>query len=256
MNLQTLNDKKLFVLDMDGTIYLGDKLFPWTLDFLQRVKHNNQQYIFFTNNSSKHRDAYLEKLSKMGITDCRVVTSGDVTIDYLKREYNSKKVFLLGTRYLRESFAQAGIVLTDDVPDVTVVGFDTELCYERLSKACHYIRNSSPFIATHLDLNCPTEDGFIPDCGAICALITASTSKQPKYLGKPFPETVDAIINVTGFKKDEIVFVGDRLYTDIAIGKNNGITSVLVLSGETTVADLELSDIKPDFVVNSLKDLL
>lgn len=142
--------------------------------------------------------------------------------------------------------------MTDTDPDVVVVSFDTSLTYEKIERACTFIREGAHFIATHPDLNCPTEDGFIPDCGAMCAMVTASTGVEPRYLGKPFKETVDMIKLITGRGNDEIAFVGDRLYTDIAIGVNNGITSILVLTGETSLADVERSPIKPDFIFDSL----
>ncbi len=250
-----LLQKKLFVLDMDGTIYLGDRLLDTTPRFFGALRRNGQDFVCFTNNSSKGASDYVAKLSRMGITGCDVITSGDVTIDYLQRIHGGQSVYLLGTPSLRASFVAAGIRVTDDTPDVVVVGFDTTLVYERLSAACHYIRGGATFVATHLDVNCPTEDGFIPDCGAICAAIALSTGASPKYLGKPFVETVDAIVNATGVQKSDMVFVGDRLYTDIATGYNNGITTVLVLTGETTVDDLAHSEIQPDFVCNSLGDL-
>lgn len=254
-NKQVLRSKKLFVLDMDGTFYLGDTLLEGSLQFIDKLKNAGKEFLFFTNNSSRISEYYKNKLSKMGceVEQDRIVTSGDVTISYLLDNYPSKKIFLVGTKLLEKSFKDAGLKLVQDNPDIVVVGFDTTLTYEKVSKACKYIREGALFIATHLDLNCPTEDGFIPDCGSMCAMITASTGVKPKYLGKPFKETLDAIIKKTGCNKEEIAFIGDRLYTDIAIGVNNGVTSVLVLSGETKEDDLKKSEVKPDFVFPALK---
>jgi 4-nitrophenyl phosphatase len=253
-NFSILKNKKLFVLDMDGTFYLGDHLIDGALDFIRKLEETKKGFLFFTNNSSRIAAFYRKKLSGMGceVDINSIVTSGDVTIRYLQQNYQGKKVYLVGTPLLEESFKQAGIILVEDKPDIVVIGFDTTLTYEKLTMACSYIRGGALFLATHLDLNCPTEDGFIPDCGSICALITASTGVKPKYLGKPFLETIDMIKIITGMNNDEIAFVGDRLYTDIAIGVNNGVTSVLVLTGETSEADLEKSDIIPDFVFSSL----
>ena len=145
--------------------------------------------------------------------------------------------------------------MVEENPDVVVMSFDTTLTYEKISQACTFIRNGAKFLATHMDLNCPTEDGFIPDCGAMCAMIEASTGVKPKYLGKPFIETVDMIKLITGRENDELAFVGDRLYTDIATAVNNGITGILVLSGETSPQDVEKSDVKPDFVFDSLETI-
>ncbi len=256
-NTQILLNKKLFVLDMDGTFYLGDRLIPGSLEFIRKLEQTGKGFLFFTNNSSKVASFYKQKLAAMGclVKEDTIVTSGDVTIKHLQEKHPGKKVFLLGTELLRSSFIKSGIELEESKPDIVVVGFDTTLAYERVSLACRYIRDGAEFIATHPDLNCPTEDGFIPDCGAMCALITASTGVKPKYLGKPYAETIDMIHRITGMRNEDIVFIGDRLYTDIAIGVNNGVTSVLVLSGETAPEDLKLSEIQPDFVFSSLKDL-
>ncbi|HHY82548.1 MAG TPA: HAD-IIA family hydrolase [Clostridiales bacterium] len=250
-------NKKYFILDMDGTFYLGDQILDGSLKFLERVKAAGKHFLFFTNNSSKNRRVYLEKLAKMGcyITEDLIVTSGMVTIHYLKQILKIRKVYLLGTPALEEDFQSNGIVLTDSNPDAVIAGFDTTITYEKLKIACTLIRNGVPFIATHPDNNCPTEYGPIPDCGAICAFITQSTGSVPKYLGKPYKETLDFITNYLNCSKDELVFVGDRLYTDIAIGAKNGATSVLVLTGETRLEDLKHSDVQPDIIVERLVDL-
>ncbi|NLO82489.1 MAG: HAD-IIA family hydrolase [Clostridiales bacterium] len=258
MRIDQLKEKKYFVLDMDGTFYLGDKLLDGSLDFVKRTEEAGKRFIFFTNNSSKNSSVYKQKLAGMGcfVDESNIVTSGMVTVEYLKRHYKNCQVYLLGTPMLHEEFHKNGIPIVEDKPDVVVVGFDTTLTYDKLSRACAFIRQGLPFIATHLDLNCPTEDGFIPDCGAICAFITASTGVRPKYLGKPFIETLEYLLKYLGCSREEMVFIGDRLYTDIAIGVKHGVTSVLVLTGETKREDLERSDIKPDFVFNRLADLI
>jgi HAD superfamily hydrolase (TIGR01457 family) len=253
-----LKDKKYFILDMDGTFYLGDRLLNGSLEFIEHLKNTGRDFLFFTNNSSKNAKAYADKLAKMGcyVKEGKVVTSGMVTIDYLKKHYGDPRVYLLGTPMLEEDFLNSGIALVEDEPDVVVVGFDTTVTYKKLTVACDFIREGKPFIATHLDLNCPTEDGFIPDCGAICAFITASTGVKPKYIGKPFRETLDYIIDYLQCEPEEIVFTGDRLYTDIAIGYNYGVTSVLVLTGETKRDDLKNASVQPDIIVERLSDLI
>lgn len=254
-NLDALKQKHLFVLDMDGTFYLGNKLIEGSLDFLDKLNKTGREFLFFTNNSSRTSAFYQEKLAGMGcyVEEEKIVTSGDVTIKYLNENYPQAGVFLVGTELLRESFIKGGVRLVGENPDVVVMSFDTTLTYEKISQACTFIRNGAQFLATHMDLNCPTEEGFIPDCGAMCAMIEASTGVKPKYLGKPFIETVDMIKLITGRKNDELAFVGDRLYTDIATAVNNGITGILVLSGETSPQDVERSDVKPDFVFDSLE---
>ena len=185
-----VRDVELFVLDMDGTFYLGDKLIEGSLEFIRKVKETGRNFVFFTNNSSRIPSFYRQKLARMGceVGEGEVMTSGDVTIAWLQANYPGKKIYLVGTPLLEESFREGGINLVNEDPDIVVIGFDTTLTYEKLERACTFIRNGAMFIATHLDINCPTEDGFIPDCGAMCALITKSTGVEPRYLGKPLPK--------------------------------------------------------------------
>ena len=249
--------KKLYVLDMDGTIYLGSRLFPETIPFLKRVKEHGKRYIFFTNNSSRSPETYVKRLNGMGIQASRedIVTSGDVMIHFLKTYRPGKKVYLLGTPDLRRSFQEAGIPLTEEMPDIVLLGFDTTLTYEKLERACHYIRSGAEFLCTHEDINCPTEYGFMPDAGAMCALITASTGVAPKFTGKPHAEVLEILEAKTGICRQDMVAVGDRLYTDIALGARNGVSSVLVLSGETTMEDLARSEIRPTVVLPNIGSL-
>ena len=236
---ELLKETELFVLDMDGTFYLDTQILDGSLDFLRQVERLGKRYVFFTNNSSRDQ----------------IITSGDVMIEYLKEYYPGKTVYLVGTPDLEENFRENGILLTKAMPDVVVIGFDLTLTYEKLERACTYIRNGAVFLATHLDINCPTRDGFIPDCGAMCAAISLSTGKQPKYVGKPFKETVDMVLTLTGSKREKISFVGDRLYTDVKTGVANGAHGILVLSGETKPGDLENADTVPDAVFTGLKEM-
>lgn len=254
---EIIKQVELFVLDMDGTFYLGDQILEGSLDFLKRVEETGKKYIFFTNNSSKSPELYIEKLKKMGcsISGKQIMTSGDVTIAYLNKYRRGRSVYLMGTDNLKASFREAGIRLVSDNPDIVVVGFDTTLVYEKLERACTFIRNGAEFLATHPDINCPTEDGFIPDCGAMCALISLSTGAAPKYLGKPFQETVELVLERTGNQRDATAFVGDRLYTDVAAGVRNGAKGILVLSGETKAEDIAVSEIQPDAVFGNLGEM-
>lgn len=258
MQEDILRAKKLFVLDMDGTFYLGNTIIDGSLDFIDKLRETGRSFVFFTNNASRAPEFYIRKLKAMGceISRGNIITSGDVTIAFLRESFPGRGVMLVGTPDLERSFEEAGISLVQDRPGAVVVSFDTTLTYEKVSNACRHIRQGAPFIATHMDLNCPTEDGFIPDCGSICAMITASTGVKPRYLGKPFKETFDMIHRLTGFEKREMAIIGDRLYTDIAAGVQNGVTGVLVLSGETKREDLERSEIKPDFVFGRLADIV
>ncbi|WP_026489816.1 HAD-IIA family hydrolase [Butyrivibrio sp. XBB1001] len=267
-----LNETELFVLDMDGTFYLDNDILDGALDFLESVKNAGKDFIFFTNNSSTSPALYIEKLKRMNchINRDKIMTSGDVMIRFLDTNYKGKSVYLLGTPALQESFEEAGINLfkpevsekegfvpcdTANIPDIVVVGFDKTLTYEKLTNACTYIRKGALFLATHLDINCPMKGGFIPDCGAMCAAMTLSTGKEPKYVGKPFKETVDMVASFTGVAKEKITFVGDRLYTDVATGVKNGAKGVLVLTGEATLRDIETSDVKPDAVFEGIKEM-
>ncbi|MCR5670987.1 MAG: HAD-IIA family hydrolase [Butyrivibrio sp.] len=258
--IELLNKTELFVLDMDGTFYLENDIIPGSLEFLSSVVNAGKDYIFFTNNASSSPKLYIEKLAKMNchITRERIMTSADVTIEFLRSEYPGKSVYLLGTPALTESMLEAGIILTNDTdkkPDIVLASFDKTLTYEKLVNACNYIREGAIFLATHMDINCPVKDGFIPDCGAICAAIELSTGVKPRFLGKPFKETLDMIERVTKKEKEKITFVGDRLYTDVATGVNNGANGILVLTGECGIADIDKSPVKPTAVFESLSEI-
>lgn len=254
---QALKDVKLFVLDMDGTVYLGNNLIDGALDFIHKVEESGRNYIFFTNNASRVPSFYKDKLAKMGleVEESAVMTAGDVTAQYLKEFYKDKRVYLNGTPLLENSFKEKGINLVDDDPDVAVQSFDTTLTYDKLDKICRFVRNGVPFVATHMDTNCPTEDGFMPDCGAMCDLIESSTGVKPRFLGKPCKETVDMVLDITGFKRDEVAFVGDRIYTDVATGVKNGAKGFLVLTGEADMQTVAESEIEPDCIYDSLFEM-
>lgn len=265
---EILDKTELFVLDMDGTFYLENDILDGALDFLEAVKRAGKRYIFFTNNSSTSAELYIEKLARMNcnITRDMIMTSGDVMTSYLNTNYPGKTVYLLGTKPLEDSFKAAGINLfnlensdalanMDQRPDIVVVGFDKTLTFEKLSNACTYIREGALFLATHLDINCPMKGGFIPDCGAICKAIELSTGKEPRFVGKPFKETVDMVVASTGVPKERIAFVGDRIYTDVATGVKNGAMGVLVLTGETHREDIGKFDCDPDVVFESIKEM-
>lgn len=256
MDKHELKKIKLFVLDMDGTIYLGDKILPGAIEFIRFARESGRKVLFFTNNASKNPNNYVDKLNRMGFGAVRsdVVTAGDVTIEFLKRYRAGKSVYLVGTPALEQSFNENGIELSEN-SDIVVSSFDTTLTYEKLVTACDLIRNGAEYLCTHPDFNCPTENGFIPDSGAIAALITASTGVTPKYFGKPYKETADMISELMGVSFDETAIVGDRLYTDIALGKNNGLMSVLVLSGETKIEDVN-DDNAPDIILDGIGEII
>lgn len=260
--MKTLKDKKVFLLDMDGTIYLGNEIIDGAKDFLKKIKEKNKSYIFLTNNSSKNRDSYVEKLKNLGIDakEKEVYTSGLATINYLKAKKTGNKVYLLGTEALEEEFQEAGFELIrerNQEIDYVVLGFDTTLTYEKLWGACEYISEGVEYIATHPDFNCPLpNDKFMPDAGAMAALIEASTGKTPYVVGKPNRGVIDSIASEYNINKEDMIMIGDRLYTDIKTGINAEISTALVYSGETKREDYEISDIKADYAFDSVKDMI
>lgn len=256
-DLKALFDKKLWILDMDGTVYLGDRLFDETLPFLKRIRDNKAEYLFFTNNASRSKDTYVKRLTGMGIPvgPDNILTSGETTFRFLKTHRPGKKVYLVGTPDLEQAFIREGIELSEEA-DIVVVSFDTTLTYEKVNTACRLIREGAEFFSTHPDFNCPVEGGFIPDSGSICAMVSASTGKLPRYFGKPYDDVLAAIEEHTGVRREDMVVVGDRLYTDIALGAGNGVSSVLVLSGETLLSDLQGSKVQPEYTVQNVGDLL
>ena len=235
-NTDILSDKKLYIFDMDGTIYLGYNVFDFAIKFINNLRANGKKILFFTNNASHTDEYYLTKLTKLGFspTPDEIMTSGDVTTVFLNRRRAGKSVYLVGTDELVADFKAKGVNIIDgssESADIVITSFDTSLTYQKLDDACRPVRNGAEYLSTHPDFNCPTETGFIPDSGAIAAFVTASTGKVPTYFGKPYAETVEMIGEATGFSRDEMCIFGDRLYTDIALGKKHGVTSVLVLSG-------------------------
>lgn len=256
---QRLSFKAGFILDMDGTIYLGKTIFPFTIRFLEGLKEKCKKFIFLTNNSSKRPEHYQAKLFRMGIeVDLpKIYTSGDATIDYLKKLNKGKSLYLMGTPELIQQFEEAGFETDSPKPDFVVLGFDLTFTYKKLDKACRFIRNGVPLIATHPDFNCPLEKGdMLPDCGALSAAITAATGVRPKVVGKPQREILNGILHRLNLPKEKTCMIGDRLMTDIQMGLNFGITSILVLTGETTPELLAQSKIKPDFVFKRVVDIL
>ena len=255
---EALKGVKLFVLDMDGTVYISNDLIEGSLDFIRKVEEDpDRDFIFFTNNASRVPSVYVEKLAKLGIyvDESKVVTAGDVCAEFLMVNYPGARIFLNGTPLLEDNWRKKGLNLVEEDPDVCVQSFDTTLTYHKLDRICHYIRNGVPFIATHMDTNCRTDYGFMPDCGAMCTLITDSTGVKPRFLGKPWKETVDMITEITGYKGEEIAFVGDRLYTDVATGVNNGAKGFLVLTGEADMQTVAESDVVPTCIYDSLYEM-
>ncbi|MBQ7335035.1 MAG: HAD-IIA family hydrolase [Clostridia bacterium] len=261
-DISVLNEKQLYIFDMDGTIYLGNRVFLYAIRFIKNLRATGKRVLFFTNNASHSPEFYLQKLRRMGFEPSveEIMTSGDVTAEFLLRHRKGKSVYLLGTQDLTENFARRGIPLLsgdEERADIVVTSFDTSLTYEKMNTVCRFVRGGAEYLSTHPDFNCPTENGPIPDSGAISAFVTASTGVVPTYFGKPYAQTVEMICEATGVSKQDMCIFGDRLYTDIAVGKRHGMTAVLVYSGETQPQDVENASEadRPDLVFDSLDDV-
>ncbi len=251
-------------LDMDGTIYMGNSLFPFTIPFLRRLREMGITYSFLTNNPSKSLDDYLLKLHKMGIeaTEEEMYTTTVATIDYLKAHYPSaRRLFLLGTPSMISQFEKAGYISTadsaDDVPDVVIAAFDMSLVYSRLCRAAWWIAQGLPYIATNPDRVCPTnERTVLVDCGSICRCLEHATGRRPDItLGKPDPNMLIGIEQQKQLQPEQIAMVGDRIYTDIEMARNAHAFGVLVLSGETTLEVAQAAPHQPDLIVENIGEL-
>lgn len=251
--MSQLNEIKFFILDMDGTIYLEDKILEGSHDFLAKLEATDRNYIFLTNNSSRNRSDYQQKLAKMNINVApeKIINSGEITASYLAQQgtKQGKRIYLLGTESLKKEMERFGHQIVNEeenirekpeTVDYVVLGFDKNLSYQRLWDAHQLIVSEVNYIATHPDLVCPLSGGKTqPDAGAMIELLAASTGKRPLVIGKPSNLTVEYILQRFNLKKSELAMVGDRLYTDIKMANQAGITGILVLSGETKRKNIE-----------------
>ena len=257
-----IKDIECYVLDMDGTINLEWDLIDGALDFINTLKEKGIKVYFFTNNSSKSPMDYVDKVTRLGISGMtreNIMTSGDVMIHSLKTHKKDPKIYLAGTPELEKQFIEEGITLLPEeteTADFVVQGFDTTYEYKKMEAVCRLVSEGVPFLATNIDRVCPMKDGkFIPDCGSMCKMVTHATGIDPKVVGKPFKETIDFILDKTGTAPERTAMVGDRLYTDIKTAVNGGICGICVLSGEVTYEEIVESDVKPDYILDSVKDI-
>ena len=253
-----LLEVRCFLLDMDGTFYLGDQLLEGALQFIAVLNQQGREYLFLTNNSSKDSQQYAEKITRLGVASPRqkVFTSGEATAMHLQRQQPEARLYVVGTPALENEFEERGFQLTHEMPDFAVLGFDTTLTYDKLWKLCDLVRAGVPYIATHPDYNCPTETGFMPDIGATIAFVKAATGREPDLVvGKPNPLFVEKAAERTGIPVSEMCMIGDRLYTDIALGATAGIPTILVLSGETRQEDVHASPYKPTYIFKNLAEV-
>lgn len=258
--MSNLKEKKLFLLDMDGTIYLDEDLFDGTLDFLAYVRQIGGRYLFLTNNSSKGIDKYIEKLSRLGIESAAddFLTSTEATIAYLRAK-NHKKIYAFGTESFRRQLSDAGLPVTDvieDGIDCLCLSNDQELTFKKLEDASYLLlKREVDYIATNPDWVCPTSYGSVPDCGSFAEMLWRVSGQRPKFIGKPEPDMIYLALEKTGYEKRDALMLGDRLYTDIASGVNAGIDTVFVLSGEGTMENLAASPEKPTYIRKNIREL-
>ena len=245
-------------IDMDGTVYKGMNVIPGAREFIRELGEKGIPYMFVTNNSSKGRRQYFEKLSKMGFdVDMKnVLTSGTAALRFLKNERPGKTVYVVGTESYMEDVREYGIPLDDENPDIVLLSFDRELTYEKINKAYAFIKRGAEYIATHPDDLCPTEGDYDVDIGAFIAMYRYLLNKEPLIIGKPNRLLLDMAAAEMGIDSSEIAMVGDRLYTDMKMAYDNGLSSILVLTGETKIEDLEHSDVKPTYVLDSVADII
>ena len=259
---EILCSKKLYLFDMDGTLYLGNRLYDFTLELLDTLKKTGRSYLFMTNNSSKSVEDYVKKLEKLGISATRedFMTSSQATAFYLHKHHEGQKLYVCGTESLKEELRMEGFTVTANIDEVEciVMGFDTELTFQKLHDVSYLLltRPELPYIATNPDYVCPTEFGSVPDCGSVCDMIYNATKKRPIVIGKPSPLMPQLAMEKLGIRKEETCVVGDRIYTDVKSGLNAGITGILVLSGETTREILEASADKPHLVLEDASEIL
>ena len=262
-NCDNLLSKKLVLLDMDGTIYLENSLFDGVTQYLDNIKNSGGRYVFITNNPTKSSRDYRLKLEKMGITDLtddNFYTSVQASIALFLEKFGNKLIYAQGTKSFITQLKEGGLNVTEEFnPDIcaVLVAFDTELTAEKLRTTCKTLTLCDvPYYATNPDWVCPVEFGYIPDCGSMCVGIKYATGKEPIFIGKPLPTMVQTVMKKFNVNQEDTVVIGDRLYTDIACGNNAGVDTVCVLSGEATMQDIQESEVKPTYVLQSIKDLV
>ena len=253
MTREELLDKtQVFLLDLDGTVYLDETPIGDMKNTLKKLRAAGKKLVFLTNNSSKTEEEYRKKLARIGLLEegDGIYTSGMAAVEYLKRAYANKRVYLVGTAALRREFEAAGIALDDENPELCVLAYDTELTFEKIRKLDFFLRQGIPFVATHPDDVCPTADGSMPDVGSFLAMFEKSSGRRPDLIiGKPFTEMGEALSRALNVSCAHMCMVGDRMHTDIRFGNANGMRTVLVLSGETTRESMKSFPDKPDLVL-------
>lgn len=255
-----LKEKRLFLFDIDGTLAVGDTLFPSTRALLSHIEDIGGISIFITNNSTKSRADYVKKFQKWDLhtEEWQFITAGYITMLYLKKQFPQDKIYVLGTDSFIQELENQGLTITQNADEdaaCALIGYDSQLTYQKLVTACQVLsRPLIPYLATNPDLCCPAPFGFIPDCGAICNMLESSTGRRPLYLGKPSQEVVRLSLEIAGFTRDQTLVVGDRLYTDIACGIAGGVETCLLLTGEAKKQDLDSTPYRPDYCIEDISE--
>lgn len=259
---EKIKSLRLYLFDMDGTLYLGNRLYDFTKELLEQIRKNGAKYMFMTNNSSKSVKDYIKKLKGLGIESeyDDFITSSQATAYYLKKHHNGKRLYVCGTESLKEELISNGFEVTEILDEVEciVMGFDTELTFKKLRDVSELLltRKDIPYIATNPDYVCPTEFGSVPDCGSVCDMLYNVSKRRPLVIGKPEALMPILAMEKTGNTREETAVIGDRIYTDIKSGLKAGAYTILVMSGETTYEILEESSEKPECVMESAEEIL
>lgn len=260
-NADVLKRKKLFLFDMDGTVYRENTLFRGVKELLSAIERVGARYVFITNNSSRSVKDYVKKMRGMGVKVCEehFFTSAQAAVLALRALYADGLIYAQGTRSFYRELKKNGLNVTHSFTNracAVLVGFDPELTGKKLRTTCEMLTGREiAFYATNPDWVCPVSFGYVPDCGSMCFGIEKATGKKPIYFGKPEPTMIQTVMQKFGVSRKETLVLGDRLYTDIASGVNAGVDTVCVLSGEATLADVQASAVKPTFVFQSVGEI-
>jgi HAD superfamily hydrolase (TIGR01450 family) len=256
---ELINTVDCFLVDLDGTIYKGDRLLPGSQKLIETFYSLSKGYLFLTNNSSVNSDLAAARLSRIGLPTSteKVLTSGEATAHYLDRIHPGARVFVIGTPALEEAFAARGFTLTENNPEFLILGFDTSLTYAKLWKMCELVYSGIPYIATNPDRTCFYESGFMPEIAPMIAYIESAAGRKPStVIGKPNRMMAELAADVTGYPLTSMAIIGDSIETDIAMGKNAGIPTILILSGDTKLDDVHQGTVQPDYIFNNLDELV
>lgn len=257
--MSNLKDITLFLLDMDGTVNLGYDPIDGAKEFLETLLKQGKNFVFLTNNSSKNANDYVEKMKSLGFP-CEkenVFTSGMAAGMFLRDNKKGKKVYVCGTESLKNELLKYGVNIVEEDADLVLLGYDTELDYKKIRKVCDFLDAGAEYYATNIDMVCPIEDGrYLPDCGSFADMFYNAVKRRPIFLGKPDRTMIDILQKETSTPYENIAMVGDRLYTDVKTGVNAGVTSILVMSGETDEEILRNSDVEPTYIFDSVKNIL